>query len=110
MNYWRNMRKKFEFERNELSHIVNLVRELSRAEERLASEKKLTRYTGARMLLTSSLIKYRELPEEVRELLHVDQGYLERKSVETLVEDGYRDSVSAELLDKYHSIFPHVLV
>jgi vacuolar-type H+-ATPase subunit C/Vma6 len=86
---------------NELNNLLGLTKEIGAMSEILYSKEADERYRGASVMLNSSIPKYNKLPEEIREIMNVDIGQLERKAVEILFNSGNKDMISEALLQKY---------
>jgi hypothetical protein len=91
----------YAFVGNELNDLLGLAKEIGAVSEILYTGEADEKYRAASVILKSSLPKYNKLSEEIKEILDVDIGKLEKKAVDILFNSVYRDMVSSELLEKY---------
>jgi folate-dependent phosphoribosylglycinamide formyltransferase PurN len=95
------MKKTYVFTERELASLLNMHAELVESRQLMYSDEVLDRYRGANTILNSAIHKYKNFDEEHKKQLNIDVNELERKAVKILVDDGYPQIVSKELLEKY---------
>jgi hypothetical protein len=62
---------------------------------------RLDKYRGATTFLTSLFNKYDNLSENAKKHLNVNISELEKLAVDTLVKEGYEDTLNKETLEKF---------